>query len=103
KLALITGILFLPFRAVLPQDPDPLPGLPSVEVGVTVESGPVENTAQSLTLIFTSTIEVPDAEWLRINVAKARLSGAPDRHDGSLITITSLKDGAFQELDGYQV
>lgn len=76
--------------------------LPSVRVGVAVDSGVVEAPAGarggSAEVVYRTEVYVPHASWLRVWFDRLELAGTPGE-DGSYLVITSLEDGAWQRLD----
>lgn len=85
--------------------PDPLP---SVMVGVAVDSGIVGRAAREAGVgqagvgeagvVFRTEVRVPEASWLRLWFDGLELAGTPGV-DGSYLVITSREDGAWQRLD----
>ncbi len=74
--------------------------LPSVKVGVSVDSGVVERSAREMGegVVYRTEVYVPHASWLRVWFDELKLAGTPGV-DGSYLVITSLEDGAWQRLD----
>lgn len=77
--------------------------LPSVTVGVAVDSGVVERSAReggdgAAGVVYRTEVYVPHASWLRLWFDELELAGTPGV-DGSYLVITSLEDGAWQRLD----
>jgi len=61
-----------------------------------VDSGFVENGGPTPAVIFSTTITVPDATWLRLQYEAVELAGDIHAGTGSYLLVTSLEDGAFQ-------
>ncbi len=74
--------------------------MPSVRVGVAVDSGVVERSAREAGagVVFRTEVYVPHASWLRLWFDRLELAGTPGV-DGSYLVMTSLEDGAWQRLD----
>jgi V8-like Glu-specific endopeptidase len=70
--------------------------LESETVQVAVDSGLVRNDGTETSVIWSSTIDVPGATWLRLSYDQAQLSGDPADGSGSYLMITSTLDGAYQ-------
>ncbi len=68
-----------------------------------VNSGLVQNTGNVEAAVFSTIIQVPDAEWLRLKFDIVTLSGDEARGTGSYLRMTSLLDGAVQTLHASHV
>ncbi len=91
SLVLLGGLCAL---ASMAQQP-----LTSDEVAYLVDSGLTFNRESERSVIFSETITVEDATWLRLYFSEADLSGAPENGQAAAVRITSLADGAVQTLD----
>ncbi len=82
------------------QDDPPLPTPPSFLAPVAVDSGVVRNDAPGWdpAVVFSTVVEAPGAVWLRLMFDEATLAGDPGNGAGSYLRITSIGDGAVQEL-----
>ncbi len=69
------------------------------EVPYLVDSGLTINREVERNVIFTETITVEDASWLRLYFSEADLGGAPKDGRATVVRITSLADGAVQTLN----
>lgn len=76
---------------------------PSREVAIRVDSGFVSATGKGSQVVFETVVRVRDAQWLRLQFAYVTLSGDPSSDNASFLRITSLRDGAQQRLNLYQV
>ncbi len=77
----------------------PLPApVPSRQVATPVDSGIVENAGPAPAIVFETTIEVPDAVWLRLAFAEVVLAGSEADGTASYLLLTSLTDGGHQVL-----
>ena len=70
--------------------------LPHRAVEVDIDSGLVLNTAIARGVVYSTTIRVPDATWLRLTFDEATLARTPAGGHSTLLRITSLADGATQ-------
>jgi hypothetical protein len=70
--------------------------LHSQRVAIEIDSGRVQNLGQEPAVIFSTTVTVPDALWLRLNFDKVLLAGDRAAGNESYLRITSLVDGAVQ-------
>jgi hypothetical protein len=68
-------------------------------VSVRVDSGPVENTGDAVAVVFATTLEIPEALWLRLTFDAVQLAGRSADANASYLRITGLLDGAAQQLD----
>ncbi len=69
-----------------------------VPVEPAVDSGFVEATGDGPEIVHTAIASVPGAGWIRVRFDECHLGGTRDR-DAATILITSLLDGAHQELN----
>jgi len=71
---------------------------------ISVDSGLVAATGAPGTwsLVYSTTVQVPDASWLRLQFDQAMLSGTPGV-DGAYIIIRSHRDGYYQFLNAQHV
>ncbi len=70
--------------------------LPQRAVEVDIDSGLVLNRAIARGVVYSTTIQVPDATWLRLTFDEATLARTPAGGHSTLLRITSLRDGATQ-------
>ena len=73
------------------------------QVALEVDSGLVENNGSEPAVVFSTTVTVPDALWLRLNFHKVLLAGEAADGDGSYLQITSVVDGAVQFMHAQHV
>ncbi len=78
-----------------------LPDMPTADVPLSVDSGPVANAGplEDESVIYATTVQLPGAEWLRLNLEGTSLAGDPAA-EGARLRLTSLRDGAVQFLNG---
>ena len=89
--ALLCLLAVLFAATAVAQDP-----LPNRTVEVDVDSGDVRNRGSARAAIFSESIRVEGATWLRLFFSRADLGQAPGRDDGTVLRITSIEDGAVQ-------
>ncbi|MCH7847868.1 MAG: trypsin-like peptidase domain-containing protein [Planctomycetes bacterium] len=70
--------------------------LPHRAVKVDIDSGRVLNMAFARGVVYSTTIQVPDATWLRLTFDEATLARTPAGGHSTVLRITSLADGATQ-------
>ncbi len=68
-----------------------------------LDSGELRNLAESRAVIFSEEITVPNAAYLRLRFAVARLGQTPRSGRPTQLRITSLDDGAVQNLNALQL
>jgi len=68
-------------------------------VAVEVDSGLVENTTGARAVVYSTTVCVPGAPWIRLDFAEVVLSGDASGGTGSTVRMTSVADAAWQELN----
>jgi len=68
--------------------------LPHRAVEVDIDSGRVLNMAFARGVVYSTTIQVPDATWLRLTFDEATLARTPAGGHSTVLRITSLADGA---------
>jgi hypothetical protein len=73
--------------------------LEQVELGVSVDSGPVRNATGERGVIYTAVVRAPDASWMRLRFDRAILGSPPEGGRPTVLRLTSLHDGAVQHLD----
>ncbi len=73
--------------------------LVSQEVELSVDSGKIYHTGKEQALVWSETLLVPDALWLRLKFDQIVLAGSPLGGSSSTLKITSLEDGKFQILN----
>lgn len=86
--------VYISAEAQPPTDP-----LPARQVAVREDSGLVRNDGDVVATIFSTTIRVPDAPWLRLEFDEVLLSGVVQEGTESCLVVTSLADGAYQILN----
>jgi hypothetical protein len=74
---------------------------PSHEVAVGLDSGVVRPRAgvEGPQVLWAGGVSEPGAAWMRLTFAAAVLPGDGGRGDATIIRVTSMEDGAVQELD----
>jgi V8-like Glu-specific endopeptidase len=77
---------------------------PQRDVDWRADSGPVRAVASSRgdtgpSVVYTTTVFVPRAPWLRLRFEAVDLSGRLDQGTGAYLRLTSLADGGQQRLD----
>lgn len=74
---------------------------PSRTETVGLDSGwqPASGAAESREVVWSGTVYIPGARWLRLAFGDLVLAGDPARDDASAIRLTSMEDGAVQVLD----
>ena len=72
---------------------------PSIEVDYIHDTGVVQNPSGGPATIISFTVEVPGAEWVRLHFDQVRLGGDIARGTGSILRMTSWRDGAVQEMN----
>ena len=70
--------------------------LPHRAVEIDIDSGRVLNMAIARAIVYSTTIQVPDATWLRLTFDEATLARTPAGGQSTVLRITSLADGAMQ-------
>ena len=93
----------LPAVRIVP-DPPSLPGLPSREVAIDIDSGLVshDGVGDGEQVVFGTVVHVPGAPWLRLRFDTADLSGDP-AGGGTYLRLTSMLDGGVQYLNAEHV
>ena len=86
----------------LAQDPLPLP-VSSSQVRIAVDSGVVQNDGEVLAVVYSTTVTVPGAEWLRLNFDQVLLAGELMDGTESYLLLTSLADEAFQVMNALHI
>ncbi len=94
-LALLAGA-----APVFAEDPI-LPVIPTADLPLAVDSGLVSSAGalEDEVVVFATTVQLPGAEWMRLNLAGTELAGDPAA-EGARLRITSLRDGGVQVLNG---
>ncbi len=77
--------------------------LPSRDVSINVDSGFVTNKGSGPAVVFTTTVRVPRAPWLRLQFANVTLAGDPSADNASYLRLTSMRDAAVQRLNSRHV
>jgi hypothetical protein len=96
--AIAAGILAV--TGVATAQPQPLD---EFEVAVHVDSKHVENRGAAREVIFATMLQIPDVSSIRLRFDEATLGQAPHAGAPTVLRITSLEDGAVQNLKAYQV
>lgn len=68
-----------------------------------ISSELVANTSTSPEVVISFPVIVENTPWLRLSFSEVLLSGDPDLGTGSLLRLTSLRDGGVQELNAVHV
>jgi hypothetical protein len=76
---------------------------PSTWLPLPIDSGVAANTSARPEVVVSFPVVVTGAEWLRLDFAQVRLAGNPLEGDGSILRITSVFDGAVQEMNAIHV
>ncbi|MCK4341639.1 MAG: hypothetical protein KAY37_07950 [Phycisphaerae bacterium] len=74
-----------------------------VTAPVRVDSGPVENTGEGPDVVYSTTIHIPDAPWLRLKFEDIQLMGEVGSGTESYLLITSQHDGAYQYANAVHI
>lgn len=72
---------------------------PSTEIGWSFDSGPLPSRGVGATVIASELIQLPGAEWMRVHFGDVELAGRVGIGGNSILRLTSLEDGYYQELD----
>lgn len=72
---------------------DTLPAPVGTSLAYALDSGERDNLGESVALVYSKTISLPGAGWLRLHFSIA------DLHDGSFLLVTSTRDGETHRLD----
>ncbi|MCZ6683165.1 MAG: hypothetical protein O7B26_08275, partial [Planctomycetota bacterium] len=100
-----SGLMIIGFVAVGPVsagEPITAP-VASVQVATPLDSDLVANTGDAPAVVYSGTIEVAGAAWLRLNFAEVMLSGSTQDGSGSYLRLTSVLDGGVQTLNATHV
>ncbi len=73
--------------------------IPSRDVAVRIDSGIVRNPGDRPVVIWSALVEEADAVWLRLHFESVVLGEVPLSGESSTLRITSVEDGAAQDLD----
>ena len=96
---LFTAILIIAGLATSAVGQEPITApLVSRQVATPVDSGLARNDGNAPKTVFSTVIQVSNAEWLRLNFDQVVLAGNEQAGTGSYLLITSLLDGASQRL-----
>jgi len=94
-----TGLTALAIFAVaMPLAAQPQP-IGQKDVAVFLDTGLVQNEAESRRVIFAEVVEVPEAPWLRLRFDDAVLGAPAEGGQLTTLRLTSLLDGAVQTMD----
>ncbi|MHC5024692.1 MAG: hypothetical protein ACYTGG_12430 [Planctomycetota bacterium] len=74
------------------------PIAPATTVQIAIDSGPVRNESGRTAAVFVTDVHVPEARWLRLRFGRISLGPSSIGGPGSILRITSLLDGAAQQL-----
>lgn len=85
------------------QDQPVPPASEIVAIEPTIDSGPVRNEGEAPQVVFSTTIRVPGALWLRLEFDEVLLAGTPFTPRESRLHVTSTLDGAQQRLNAVHV
>ncbi|MEM7349264.1 MAG: hypothetical protein AAF657_00565 [Acidobacteriota bacterium] len=85
-------LLVFSAAAVSAQDP-----VPHRYAELDIDSGDVRNASAARATTFSESVRFEGASWLRLLFNQADLGQVTGRGDGTVLRITSLKDGAVQE------
>ena len=74
---------------------------PSHSAAVSLDSGwqAAQGRSEGRTVVWSGTVYVEGARWLRLSFDQLTLAGDPARDDAAAIRLTSMDDGAVQVLD----
>ncbi len=73
--------------------------IPQETVAFRVNASRLVNNGPAPAVVFSTIVERTGADWIRLKFDRVTLSGVPATGDGSFLRITSMKDGAQQELN----
>jgi V8-like Glu-specific endopeptidase len=91
------SVLLAPSSAAQVQAP------PSDLLAYYHDSGPVANEGTAPEVVVSFPVVVQDAPWMRLSFAEVELSGDLFAGTGSILRLTSVRDGAVQELNELHV
>ena len=69
------------------------------DVSLHVDSGLVQNSTRQRAVIFSTVVAAPGAPWLRLDLDQAHLGPVPLGGEETILRITSLHDGAQQNMN----
>jgi streptogramin lyase len=95
RIALLVGACGLCVSTIATGQTAPLQ---SVDVPWPLDSGPVQ-AQQAREVVYSTTVTVPNAPWLRLQFPRTELGGVIEEGSGAFLRITSRFDGAVQYLD----
>lgn len=100
---LVLGYLLSTQASLSPaQQPITAP-IPSLLVPLELDSGVIQNTGTRPAIIFSRTVTVRRALWLRLHFDEVLLAGDPGAGTGSYLEITSAADGATQIMNATHI
>jgi V8-like Glu-specific endopeptidase len=88
--------LLLAVPQFLPAQEEPFP---SREVELDIDSGPLTNAGSEARVVWSTTVDLPDASWLRLHFGTVELARDDAHGTSSMVRLTSLADSAVQHLD----
>ncbi len=94
----VAVLLMLATDVVGQTDPMVIPAVP-----VDVDSGVVDNTTGTVTTVFSTVIQVPEAVWVRLDFDEVLLAGDIGAGTASTLRMTSLADGGYQVMNATHV
>ena len=77
--------------------------MPQNRVEYDVSSGEVVNEGRARDVIWSTLLHQPGASWIRLEFAGTRLGRRPSGGDRTLLRVSSLLDGATQNLNSHHV
>ena len=72
---------------------------PSHDIEMLVSSGKIAHSGKEPAMVWSEEINMPQAEWIRLQFSQIILGNKSDESNSSWIRITSLEDNAFQLLN----
>ncbi|UCD74336.1 MAG: S46 family peptidase [Phycisphaerales bacterium] len=68
-------------------------------VDIGIDSGPIVNLTSERTVVYSTTVSVPESSWLRLVLIGTRLGKAPEGGAPTVLRISSVRDGAAHRLN----
>jgi hypothetical protein len=76
---------------------------PSIDLPYVYDSGEVSSPARSTAVVISTPVRVEGAQWLRLQFQLVQLAGEAEDGSGSILRISSYRDGAIQEMNAIHV